>query len=223
MLTCESHEAQAGVEGVMVDVWWGIVEHAGPRRYDFSAYKRLFDRIAASGLKVQAVMSFHAAGGNVGDTCNISLPRWVVRPLPRRLDGDIACGAKSTRTHGAVCCPAIEHKREHDHSHATRTIATISPSSALSFVAGCLQSRIGEENPDIFYTDKSGYRNRECLSLGCDDEPLLAGRTPVEVYSDFIEAFSDSFDRMFGALALTTCLLRLMVHHLGALKHRVTL
>jgi beta-amylase len=71
--------AQAGVEGVMVDVWWGIVEHAGPRRYDFSAYKRLFDRIAASGLKVQAVMSFHAAGGNVGDTCNISLPRWVVR------------------------------------------------------------------------------------------------------------------------------------------------
>ena len=74
---------QAGVEGVMVDVWWGIVEHAGPRRYDFSAYKRLFDRIAASGLKVQAVMSFHAAGGNVGDTCNISLPRWVVRGVPR--------------------------------------------------------------------------------------------------------------------------------------------
>ena len=28
----------------MVDVWWGIVEHAGPRRYDFSAYKRLFDQ-----------------------------------------------------------------------------------------------------------------------------------------------------------------------------------
>ena len=82
VLTCQSRVAQAGVEGVMVDVWWGIVEHAGPRRYDFSAYKRLFDRIAASGLKVQAVMSFHAAGGNVGDTCNISLPRWVVRPQP---------------------------------------------------------------------------------------------------------------------------------------------
>ena len=62
-----------------------------------------------------------------------------------------------------------------------------------------MQSRIGEENPDIFYTDKAGYRNRECLSLGCDDEPLLAGRTPVEVYSDFIQAFSDSFDNMFGA------------------------
>jgi beta-amylase len=63
----------------------------------------------------------------------------------------------------------------------------------------CAQSKIGEENPDIFYTDKAGYRNRECLSLGCDEEPVLAGRAPVEVYSDFIEAFSDSFDHMFGA------------------------
>ncbi len=66
---------QAGVEGVMVDVWWGIVERAGPRQYDLSAYKRLFYKVAAAGLKVQAVMSFHAAGGNVGDTCKIPLPR----------------------------------------------------------------------------------------------------------------------------------------------------
>jgi hypothetical protein len=34
-------------------------------------------QVAESGLKVQAVMSFHAAGGNVGDTCKISLPKWV--------------------------------------------------------------------------------------------------------------------------------------------------
>jgi beta-amylase len=35
---------QAGVEGVMVDVWWGICERAGPRAYDFSAYRRLFNK-----------------------------------------------------------------------------------------------------------------------------------------------------------------------------------
>lgn len=29
-------------------------------------------------MKVQAVMSFHAAGGNVGDTCKIPLPKWVL-------------------------------------------------------------------------------------------------------------------------------------------------
>lgn len=43
---------KAGVEGVMVDVWWGIVEQA-PGQYDFSAYRRLFEKIADSNLKVQ--------------------------------------------------------------------------------------------------------------------------------------------------------------------------
>lgn len=38
---------QAGVEGVMVDVWWGIVENAAPGQYDFSAYKRLFHKVQA--------------------------------------------------------------------------------------------------------------------------------------------------------------------------------
>ena len=58
---------KAGVEGIMIDVWWGIVEHAGPKQYDFSAYQRLFATAAKAGLKIQAVMSFHAAGGNVGE------------------------------------------------------------------------------------------------------------------------------------------------------------
>lgn len=44
---------KAGVKGVMVDVWWGIVEQAGPRMYDWSAYRRLFERVQASGLKAQ--------------------------------------------------------------------------------------------------------------------------------------------------------------------------
>ena len=52
--------SRAGVDGVMIDVWWGIAEHAGPRRYDFSAYRKLFEQVASKGLKVQAVMSFHA-------------------------------------------------------------------------------------------------------------------------------------------------------------------
>lgn len=127
---------QAGVEGVMVDVWWGVVEAAGPLQYDFSAYRQLFEEVVASGLKVQAVASFHAAGGNVGDTCNISLPKWVLE--------------------------------------------------------------VGEEEPDIFHTDAMGTRNRECLSLGCDNLPLFQGRTPIQMYQHFIEAFVDNFSDMFG-------------------------
>jgi len=126
----------SGVEGVMVDVWWGIVEHDGPKQYDFSAYRCLFEQVASKGLKIQAVMSFHAAGGNVGDTCTIPLPPWVYEA--------------------------------------------------------------GEEDPDIFYTDAEGYRNPEYLSLGCDVEPCLFGRTPVQAYTDFITAFADEFDYLLG-------------------------
>jgi beta-amylase len=59
----------AGVEGVMVDVWWGVVEREGPGRYDWEAYAELVRMVERAGLRLQAVMSFHQCGGNVGDTC----------------------------------------------------------------------------------------------------------------------------------------------------------
>ena len=31
----------AGADGIMMDVWWGIVERKGPGIYDFSAYMEL--------------------------------------------------------------------------------------------------------------------------------------------------------------------------------------
>lgn len=122
---------------VQVDVWWGIVERRGAQDYDFIGYQKLFHKVAQAGLKIQAVMSFHAAGTNVGDTCNITLPPWVLAA--------------------------------------------------------------GVENPDIFYTDKVGSRNTECLSLGCLREPVLNGRTPLAAYTDFLTAFTSTFDYFIGA------------------------
>lgn len=40
---------------------------------------------------------------------------------------------------------------------------------------------IGKENQDIFFTDRQGQRNTECLSWGIDKERVLKGRTGVEV------------------------------------------
>lgn len=40
---------------------------------------------------------------------------------------------------------------------------------------------IGKENEDIFFTDREGRRNTECLSWGIDKERVLHGRTGVEV------------------------------------------
>ena len=109
----------AGVDGVMVDVWWGIVESKGPQQYDWSAYRSLFQLVQDCKLKLQAIMSFHQCGGNVGDSVSIPLPKWVLE--------------------------------------------------------------VGESNPDIFYTNSSGIRNKECISLGVDNKPFFNGRTPIQV------------------------------------------
>ncbi|TVU38707.1 hypothetical protein EJB05_12091 [Eragrostis curvula] len=68
---------EAGVDGVMIDVWWGLVEAKGPGEYDWTAYKQLFKVVQEAGLKLQAIMSCHQCGGNVGDVVNIPIPQWV--------------------------------------------------------------------------------------------------------------------------------------------------
>jgi beta-amylase len=66
----------AGVEGIMVDVWWGIAEAEGPGRYNFNGYMELTEMARKTGLKVQAVMSFHQCGGNVGDSVTYVILRF---------------------------------------------------------------------------------------------------------------------------------------------------
>ncbi|GMQ03759.1 hypothetical protein CsSME_00049431 [Camellia sinensis var. sinensis] len=57
---------------------------------------------------------------------------------------------------------------------------------------------IGKENPDIFFTDREGRRNTECLSWGIDKERVLKGRTGIEVYFDFMRSFRTEFDDLFA-------------------------
>ncbi|KAK1295510.1 Inactive beta-amylase 9 [Acorus calamus] len=54
-------------------------------------------------------------------------------------------------------------------------------------------SLIGESNPDIYFTDRAGIRYKECLSLSVDNLPVLNGKTPMQVYEEFIQSFKDSF------------------------------
>lgn len=67
----------AGIDGVMVDCWWGLVE-GEPQKYSWSGYRQLFQLVQDSGLKLQVVMSFHQCGGNVGDDVTIPIPQWVL-------------------------------------------------------------------------------------------------------------------------------------------------
>ncbi|KAG6792076.1 hypothetical protein POTOM_001219 [Populus tomentosa] len=126
----------AGVEGVMVDAWWGLVEKDGPLKYNWEGYAELVQMVQKHGLKLQVVMSFHQCGGNVGDSCSIPLPPWVLEEMSK--------------------------------------------------------------NPDLVYTDRSGRRNPEYISLGCDSLPLLRGRTPIQVYSDYMRSFRKRFKDYLG-------------------------
>lgn len=78
----------AGVEGVMMDVWWGLVEREKPGEYNWGGYMELMEMAKKHGLKVQAVMSFHQCGGNVGDSVTIPLPKWAVEEMEK--DPDLA-------------------------------------------------------------------------------------------------------------------------------------
>uniref|UniRef100_A0A7S2NIA4 Beta-amylase n=1 Tax=Zooxanthella nutricula TaxID=1333877 RepID=A0A7S2NIA4_9DINO len=71
--------AKSGVQGVMVDVWWGLCE-TKPGQYNFAGYLELCKILKGLGLKLQAVMSFHQCGGNVGDSVTIPVPSWALEP-----------------------------------------------------------------------------------------------------------------------------------------------
>ncbi|XP_068663050.1 inactive beta-amylase 9-like [Aristolochia californica] len=60
-------------------------------------------------------------------------------------------------------------------------------------------SQIGEAQPDIFFTDRSGRRYKGCLSLSVDDLPVFDGRTPMQVYEGFFRSFQSSFSAFFGS------------------------
>ena len=126
-----------GVDGVMCDFWWGLVERR-PKEYDFDAYVELMRIVQDAGLKVQGVLSFHKCGGNVGDNVYIPLPEWVLE--------------------------------------------------------------VGRGNPDIFYTDRAGNRNPECLSCGVDTEPVLQGRTALQCYADFMVQFNSVMAPFLGTV-----------------------
>ncbi|GMH05812.1 hypothetical protein Nepgr_007652 [Nepenthes gracilis] len=68
----------AGVHGIAVEVWWGIVEYTSPFVYNWSLYDELFQLISESGLKLHVALSFHS---NMHLTSpekgGVSLPLWI--------------------------------------------------------------------------------------------------------------------------------------------------
>ncbi|KAM0013619.1 putative beta-amylase [Helianthus debilis subsp. tardiflorus] len=66
----------------------GVNRRKAPGEYNWGGYAELLEMAKKHGLKVQAVMSFHQCGGNVGDSCTIPLPKWVLEEINK--DPDLA-------------------------------------------------------------------------------------------------------------------------------------
>ncbi|GLT99204.1 hypothetical protein SLE2022_166570 [Rubroshorea leprosula] len=60
-------------------------------------------------------------------------------------------------------------------------------------------TQIGASQPDMFFTDRSGQRYKDCLSLAVDDLAILNGKTPIQVYQEFCEGFKSTFSSFLGS------------------------
>jgi hypothetical protein len=67
---------ELGIDGVSTDVWWGMVE-AKQNKFEWGYYDKVAEHITKAGLKWVPILSFHSAGGNVGDTVNVPIPHWI--------------------------------------------------------------------------------------------------------------------------------------------------
>nr|VDD21365.1 unnamed protein product [Brassica oleracea] len=67
----------AGVHGVAVEVWWGIVERFCPLEFKWSLYEELFRLISEAGLKLHVSLCFHSNMHLFGGKGGISLPLWI--------------------------------------------------------------------------------------------------------------------------------------------------
>lgn len=57
-----------------------------------------------------------------------------------------------------------------------------------------------DKDPDLACSDRFGRRNIEYISLGCDILPILNGRSPIQVYADFMKNFRDTFRLFLGGI-----------------------
>lgn len=60
-------------------------------------------------------------------------------------------------------------------------------------------SKIGESEPNIYFTDRYRQQYKDCISLSVDNLPVLNGKTPIQVYQEFCESFKSSFSNFLGS------------------------
>ncbi|PPD94308.1 hypothetical protein GOBAR_DD08680 [Gossypium barbadense] len=186
------------VDGVMVDCWWGIVEAHAPQEYNWNGYQRLFQMVRELKLKLQVESNttwylWHAFVSR----CQLLLIleyEDVDALARRRLGVQYALGLESPCV---LICQTWTQSL-----HVSVVVMSFHECGGNVGDDVCIPlphwvAEIGRSNPEIFFTDREGRRNPECLSWGIDKERVLRGRTAVEVYFDYMRSFRVEFDEFF--------------------------
>ncbi|KAH9621769.1 hypothetical protein KSS87_009468 [Heliosperma pusillum] len=182
------HLKSLNVDGIFVECWWGIVEGWSPQKYVWLGYRELFMIIREFQLKLQQPSQ-----------CNINWnsERFMVVHSFTVLTYMVVLHGRA-RVHFSPellrTCDIFVYLLKvalmfHEYGGSDAGNAFISlPHWVLE---------IGKDNQDIFFTDREGRRNTECLSWGIDKERVLRGRTGIEVYYDLMRSFCSEFDDLF--------------------------
>jgi hypothetical protein len=64
-------------------------------------------------------------------------------------------------------------------------------------------SGVAADDPDIFFTDRSGARHEGCLSFAIDELPVLHGKSPLQLYEAFFRSFAAAFEDFFDDSTIT--------------------
>ena len=168
-----------GVEGVMIDVWWGIVERRAPGVYDWAPYIALANVLERLELKLHVVLSFHACGANRDDDYHVPLPPWVEDAVGRDPDGLLFQDKEGTRSDEYLSLWA-------DDAQMPVFAAAGAADGARDFAG---RSGTGE---GLF----PRTRDPSATPPGRDDGRghQYPPRSPLECYRDLMRAFRATFD-----------------------------
>lgn len=180
-----------GVDSVSTDVWWGMIEPE-KGKFDFSYPQQLAEHITKAGLKWNPILSLHQCGGNVGDTVNIALPKWIWGELASKLpSGDPE---------------ALKFKSEQGHT-SPEYISFWADDLALEHYASVMknfQSHFANMAPHIGEVNISLGPAGELRYPSYNSHDVNTGyptRGALQAYSELaIESFRDYVGRKYGGV-----------------------
>jgi len=193
------------VDGVSVDVWWGICARS-PRSFDFSAIIKLAKLAQKSGLQITAILSFHQCGDSVGDDVYVPLPEFFSSIPPEKVfccddKGNFTTSSPSPLADNVSIAPGLT-LIEHYRLFAQALADSLSQEGLLGTVVDEIAIGMGPcgelRYPSYDYSIGWHWPEPGFMVAGGPLFAERAGNEPVE--SVYVDVLAEHEDRMLGSV-----------------------